>query len=189
MTRLFQHSGSFGSVARSARVACLVVLSFGLLSAGAGKFSEKSPVLNAESREMAGLASTAELLHDSVTDHASGTLLPADLPAVETVPTFRVIEMEVTAYCPCARCCGPSAAGITASGKRVDYNRGRFVAADTRVLPFGSRLQIPGYHAGETVEVIDRGGAIKGNKLDVFFPSHDEALQWGRRRIPVTVLQ
>jgi 3D (Asp-Asp-Asp) domain-containing protein len=36
--------------------------------------------------------------------------------------------------------------------------------------------------------VLDRGGAIKGNKLDVFFPTHAEALKWGRQRIAVTVL-
>lgn len=98
----------------------------------------------------------------------------------------RVVMMEVTAYCACPKCCGPDAAGITASGKDVTYNDGKFVAAD-RKLPFGTKLVIPGYSEAP-VEVIDRGGAIKGDKLDVFFPTHEAALEWGRQHVPVTIL-
>ena len=101
----------------------------------------------------------------------------------------RVLWMEVTAYCACKKCCGPKAQGLTASGKRVTHNHGRFVAADTDVLPFGTQLKIPGYHNARPVEVIDRGGAIKGHKLDVFFPSHKVAKEWGRRWVPVTVVE
>ena len=104
-------------------------------------------------------------------------------------PRTRVIEMEVTAYCPCKKCCGPKAQGITASGRHVSHNDGRFVAADTRILPFHTKLVIPGYAAGEPVPVLDRGGAIKGKKLDVFFDSHQTALQWGRRKVQVTVIE
>jgi 3D (Asp-Asp-Asp) domain-containing protein len=100
----------------------------------------------------------------------------------------RVMTMEVTAYCPCKKCCGPKAQGITASGRRVTHNDGLFVAADTRVLPFHTQLHIPGYANGRAVPVLDRGGAIKGRKLDVFFPSHEEALKWGRQKIEVTVV-
>jgi 3D (Asp-Asp-Asp) domain-containing protein len=98
-----------------------------------------------------------------------------------------VVTMEVTGYCSCKKCCGEQAAGITASGKKVSYNRGRFVAADTRILPFGTKVSIPGYHEGVAVEVIDRGGAIKGNKLDLYFPTHQAALNWGRRMVKVRV--
>lgn len=97
--------------------------------------------------------------------------------------------MEVTAYCPCTICCGPNARGVTASGRKVSHNSGAFVAADTNVLPFHTRLSIPGYRSGKTVPVIDRGGDIKGNRLDVFFKTHGEAKKFGRRIVPVTVLQ
>lgn len=100
----------------------------------------------------------------------------------------RTILMEVTAYCACPKCCGPRAQGITASGRRVTFNGGRFVAADTRLLKFNTKLLIPGYAAGQPVQVVDRGGAIKGNKLDVFFASHEDARRWGRQRLWVTVL-
>jgi len=114
--------------------------------------------------------------------HVDGLLIanaPAHLP--------RLLWMEVTAYCACKKCCGPDAQGLTASGKRVNYNDGRFVAADTGVLPFGTKLSIPGYHQGDVVEVIDRGGAIKGQKLDLYFPTHEAALDWGRQWVAVTV--
>jgi 3D (Asp-Asp-Asp) domain-containing protein len=110
---------------------------------------------------------------------------PLSAAASETRP--RVVWMEVTAYCACKRCCGAGAKGLTASGKTVSYNRGRFVAADVSVFGFGTRLSIPGYNDGQSVEVIDTGSAIKGHKLDVFFPSHRTALAWGHRWVPVTV--
>lgn len=117
--------------------------------------------------------------------HAHAIALP---PATITnVVSSRFVEMEVTAYCACRDCCGPNARGITASGRHVSYNNGRFVAADTSVLPFGTRVSIPGYNGGEAVEVIDRGGAIKGNKLDVYFDDHETARHWGRQTILVEV--
>ena len=91
--------------------------------------------------------------------------------------------MTVTAYCPCRRCCGVFADGITASGKPVTTNGGKFCAAD-KSIPFGTMIEIPGYG---TVPVLDRGGAIKGSAIDVFFPSHKAALQWGRRTLLVTM--
>jgi 3D (Asp-Asp-Asp) domain-containing protein len=128
--------------------------------------------------ELAPKAAPAELLHDSNA-----------IQAVSVIgPRVHTIRMEVTAYCPCTKCCGENAQGITASGRDVSYNNSRFVAADTTVLPFHTKLIIPGYHNGATVEVIDRGGAIKGNKLDLYFPTHEEALQWGRKFIDVTVV-
>ena len=105
------------------------------------------------------------------------------------IPEPRKILMEVTAYCPCPRCCGPRAQGITASGRRVSYNGGKFVAADTRLLKFNTKLRIPGYANNTPVEVIDRGGAIKGQKLDVYFPTHQEARKWGRQKLWVTVVE
>ena len=105
------------------------------------------------------------------------------------VPKSRVIMMEVTAYCPCRKCCGPDAHGVTASGRDITHNDGRFVAADTAVLPFHSKIVVPGYATNAVVPVLDRGGAIKGNRLDVFFATHKEALEWGRRIVEVIVIE
>ena len=108
----------------------------------------------------------------------------ANVCAVESrgsgrTPALTAQTYIVTAYCPCRQCCGPNARGITASGKRV---RVGMCAADRRV-PFGTVFVISGY--GRAV-VEDRGGAIKGNRIDVFFETHDEALRWGRRTVKVT---
>lgn len=81
-------------------------------------------------------------------------------------------EYKLTAYCACKKCCGKTN-GITASG--VKAVQGVTVAADTRVLPFGTKIIIDGHE----YTVQDRGGAIKGNKIDIFFDSHQKALEFG----------
>ena len=59
------------------------------------------------------------------------------------------------------------------------------IAADTRYYPFGTRMFVPGYGYGV---VEDRGSAIKGpRRLDIFYRSHTEALQWGRKKVNVTI--
>jgi 3D (Asp-Asp-Asp) domain-containing protein len=99
----------------------------------------------------------------------------------------RTLTMLVTAYSPDWRSCDDSADGVTASIHSVDTNDGKLVAADTRVLPLGSMISIPGYDSGSIVPVLDRGGAIKGRRLDVLFPTHEAAKKWGARRLTVTV--
>jgi len=89
---------------------------------------------------------------------------------------------EVTAYCTCEKCCGKWSDGHTASGHIIQADD-KFCAADP-IFPFGTMLVIPGYGY---VPVLDRGGAIKGNKLDVFFPTHQEALNWGRRKLEIFI--
>jgi 3D (Asp-Asp-Asp) domain-containing protein len=123
-----------------------------------------------------------ELIHDAAPLASSPVTLSAPAESSHT------IKMIVTAYCPCAKCCGASAHGVTASGKPVTYHDGRFVAADTHKLPFGTHLVIPGYNDGKSVEVIDTGSAIAGNRLDVFFPTHQQALAWGRQTVNVKVV-
>lgn len=108
--------------------------------------------------------------------------------------------MEVTAYCACGACCGwhrdwlgraivsagpqqgqRKRVGITASGSRA---RPGTIAADTRLYPFGTILYVPGYGYGR---VEDRGGAIRGQRLDVYYRRHSTALQWGRQHLDVKV--
>ncbi len=94
--------------------------------------------------------------------------------------------MRVSAYCPCEKCCGKNSDGKTASGHKI--KRGdKFVAADKR-FPFGTEIIVPGYNNSEPVKVLDRGFAIRGNRLDVFFDSHQEARKWGVQYLPVKVL-
>lgn len=99
----------------------------------------------------------------------------------------RTISMKVTAYSPDAASCYPFADGQTATLHSVDTNGGFLVAADTSVLPFGTMLSIEGYAGGSVVPVLDRGGAIKGNRLDLLFPTHEAARQWGVKNLDVVV--
>lgn len=120
---------------------------------------------------------------------------PATAEPQPASPTFdgrpirpaRTIRMLVTAYSPDERSCGKWADGITASGSSVWTNGMKLVAADTRLLPFGSIVSVPGYNDGRPVPVLDRGGAIKGRRLDVLYPTHEIALRWGSQWLDVTV--
>lgn len=88
---------------------------------------------------------------------------------------------KVTAYCPCMKCCGKTN-GITASGTKA--TAGRTIATDSK-FAFGTKLSIN----GTTYIVEDRGGAIKGNKIDLYFDTHAEALKWGVKYLPVEVVK
>ncbi len=91
-----------------------------------------------------------------------------------SVPRFSIEEFTITAYCPCGICCGEWADGITASG-HVIQKGDKFIAAP-KEFDFGMMIPIPHYG---TVPVLDRGGSIKGNHFDVYFDTHEEALEWG----------
>ncbi len=97
------------------------------------------------------------------------------------------LSMLVTAYSPDSRSCGRFADGITASGYSVWTNGMKLVAADTDLLPFGSIITVPGYNNDNPVPVLDRGGKIKGRRLDVLYPTHEIARQWGAQRLTVVV--
>jgi 3D (Asp-Asp-Asp) domain-containing protein len=99
----------------------------------------------------------------------------------------RTIRMTVTAYSPDEKSCGPDARGITSSLHHVKTNAMKLAAADSRVLPLGSMITVPGYDSGNIVPVLDRGGAIKGNKLDVLFPTDAAARKWGVKTLNVVV--
>lgn len=60
------------------------------------------------------------------------------------------------------------------------------VAVNPKVIPLGTRLYIDGYGYATAM---DTGGAIKGNKIDLFFETRAEALKWGRRNVQVFVLK
>lgn len=112
------------------------------------------------------------------------------------------VVMDVSAYCPCTLCCGPNAGGVTASGKPAV---GKLIAAPSSYA-FGTEMHVPGYG---TAKVQDRGGAIKSagqwvrnirigdqkvadtklqhDRIDLLFPTHEEALKWGRQTLTVLV--
>lgn len=104
----------------------------------------------------------------------------------------RTITMTVTAYSPDAKSCGEYADGHTATLHSVTTNAGKLVAADPKVLRMGAMLTVPGYDCRDSgepgiVPVLDVGGKIKGNHIDLLFPTDGEARQWGTKRLQVMV--
>jgi len=112
----------------------------------------------------------------------------------------QTVTLLTTGYCRCGKCCGwernwllrpvyaygplkgkPKIVGQTASGTMA---RPGTIAADTRFYPFGTVMYIEGYGYGR---VEDRGGAIKGQHVDLYFRTHQQALEWGRQTKAVTV--
>lgn len=82
-------------------------------------------------------------------------------------------EFKLTAYCKCSKCCGKwSKVPGTASGAMPQANH--TIAADKR-FEFGTKLKIN--NTIYTVE--DRGGAINGNHIDIYFDTHEQALAFG----------
>ena len=102
------------------------------------------------------------------------------LPRTSSASSTGGTVYKITAYCPCAKCCGKTN-GRTASGTKA--TAGRTVAASSK-FAFGTKLNI----GGHIYTVEDRGGAINGNKIDIFVNSHAEALQWGVRYLNVSVV-
>ena len=72
--------------------------------------------------------------------------------------------------------------GTTATGVGVRYG---IIAVDPRVIPLGTRLYVPGY--GEGIAA-DTGGAVKGNRIDVWLPSQAQAEEWGVKTLTITIL-
>jgi 3D (Asp-Asp-Asp) domain-containing protein len=99
----------------------------------------------------------------------------------------RTLRMQVTAYSPDELSCGKWADGITASGYSVQTNGMKLAAADTSLLPFKSMITVPGYNGSRPIPVLDRGGKIKGHRLDVLYPTHQRALKWGIQWLDVDV--
>lgn len=97
-------------------------------------------------------------------------------------------NFKLTAYCPCVICCEEYAAspeGKTGA-KETNVYQGTTIAADPKVLSYGSVVYIEGVGIRF---VADCGGAIKSKKIDVYFTDHGEAWDFGKRYENVWVLQ
>lgn len=101
--------------------------------------------------------------------------------------TRRVVKMVSTAYDPGPESTGKRPGdpgyGITATGVRFAPG---IVAVDPRIIPFFTRVWVPGYGFGVAA---DTGSDIQGHRVDLGFLTYWEAIQWGRRAVNVYVLE
>lgn len=117
--------------------------------------------------------------------HASGTA-NANVAQPRKPIGMRVLA-KVTAYCPCAKCCGKFSDGVTSRGRDAFKTRG--VAVDPKRIAYGSKVTIPG--AG-TFIADDTGGAMRnadGYHIDLRFHTHQAALNWGVKHLEVTIVK
>jgi 3D (Asp-Asp-Asp) domain-containing protein/LysM repeat protein len=107
-------------------------------------------------------------------------------PAPEAAPTSspgsKEITVKATAYtASCEGCSGTTATGLNIK----DNPNEKVIAVDPSVIPLGSKVYVEGY--GEATAA-DTGGAIKGNRIDIFIPSEQDAINFGVKQVKVTIL-
>lgn len=98
------------------------------------------------------------------------------------------LYVNATAYCSCTICTGKGN-GITASGTRATANR---TIAASGNYSFGTEFYIPYFRGSSNRGIFvveDRGGGVKGNRIDIYYDTHEEALRFGRRTLKVYVLE
>ena len=102
-------------------------------------------------------------------------------------------EFKLTAYCSCEKCCGIWAKNrpLDENGNEIVYGAsgavlvaGRSVAVDPSVIPYGSEIEI----GGDKYRADDCGGAIKGNRIDVYFDDHQSALEFAVKKEEVFLI-
>lgn len=125
----------------------------------------------------------SEIKKDAVTEvQKVGTKQTQVESALNGRKVKRVLTMQATAY-------DPTAGSRTAMGTRARVGA---VAVDPRVIPLGSKLYIEsadGFPSYGYATAEDTGGAIKGNRIDLFYATNAQALRFGRRNVKVYILE
>ncbi|MGM0750832.1 MAG: LysM peptidoglycan-binding domain-containing protein [Bacillota bacterium] len=153
---------------------------------------KKAPSATANTSEQAAAPApeeTAEVAPEAEAPEAE----PAEAQPAEEEPAaeepasqeeaVKEITVEATAYtASCEGCSGTTATGVNL----LENPDAKVIAVDPNVIPLGSKVYVEGYGYA-TAE--DTGGAIKGNRIDVFIPSKDQAVDWGRKSVNVKILE
>ncbi|MEH6986628.1 LysM peptidoglycan-binding and 3D domain-containing protein [Cytobacillus firmus] len=94
----------------------------------------------------------------------------------------KVLTVTATAYtASCEGCIGITKTGVNL----IDNPDEKVIAVDPDVIPLGSKVFVEGYGYATAEDI---GGGINGHEIDVFIPGEQDALQWGRKDVKVTIL-
>ena len=161
------------------------------------RLSSLSRALASRERELEQLAAVREAAAASLAAARSERLLAiAELRVTRSANTGRIAALQDRSRMLASIKSAPQPAGVrsltvtatgyslsgrTASGKPVGWGS---VAVDPGVIPMGSRLSVPGYGLGVAA---DTGGAIRGSRIDLWFPTVGQARAWGSRVVTITV--
>ncbi|QED46876.1 3D domain-containing protein [Cytobacillus dafuensis] len=144
---------------------------------------ESAPEATAPSTSNTGSKeSTPEATAPSTNNTTSMESTPEVTAPSTSNTASKEITVEASAYT--ASCEGCS--GITSTGINLKANpNAKVISVDPTVIPLGSKVYVEGY--GEAIAG-DTGGAIKGNRIDVFIPSQQDAIDFGVKQLKVTIL-
>jgi 3D (Asp-Asp-Asp) domain-containing protein len=107
---------------------------------------------------------------------------PASAETETAEPEGKEITVTATAYT--ADCEGCS--GITKTGVNLEENPdAKVIAVDPAVIPLGSKVHVEGYGYATAEDI---GGGIDGNEIDVYVPDENDAMDWGRKQVKVTII-
>lgn len=118
-------------------------------------------------------------------DIESETLKKIEIETNKEVDTNKAVEpislgeFKLTAYCSCKKCCGIWAVnrpnGVVYGAIGEELKAGYSIAVDPKVISYNSKVMIN----GQVYEAQDCGSAIKGNRIDVYFENHKDAINFG----------
>jgi 3D (Asp-Asp-Asp) domain-containing protein len=148
------------------------------------ELENKNEKLKKENKELS-YKKQIEKQSSSPTGRTVAVSKPKEMPQVSrgSQSSSKTMRMESTAYT--AYCNGCS--GTTAIGINLKENPGsKVIAVDPDVIPLGTKVYVDGY--GYAIAA-DTGGDIKGSRVDIFFPSKEQALNWGRKPVNVKILK
>lgn len=164
------------------------------------KWEEAVPKDNEEPEREVAAAEIIQKQQDQIVETGGNAVLSR---GSYTLRFKQVIKMTALAYCPgtpesgCpinsegrSHCTGSTGA-VTSTGKPAaagtgSKNNPHLIAVDPEVIPLGSMVYIDGYGFAYAA---DRGGHIKGNKIDLLMATHEQALSFGRKKLTVYVLE
>lgn len=163
----------------TARILLVTIALLLFLMIGKRPQNNIEPIATIESASV--IETTAKVIVEENTIEIVGeTEEQTTAPKYVSLGTFKI-----TAYCSCKKCCGKYAEnrpnGIVYGASGEQLIEGYSIAVDPKVIPYGEIVIING------IEHIahDCGGAIKGNRIDLYMASHEEALDWGVQHIEV----
>jgi len=117
---------------------------------------------------------------------SSNTAAKGNTPEATASSTSNTAAKEITVEASAYTASCEGCTGITATGINLKTNpNAKVISVDPAVIPLGSKVYVEGY--GEAIAG-DTGGAIKGNRIDVFFPSQQDAINFGVKKLKVTIL-
>jgi 3D (Asp-Asp-Asp) domain-containing protein len=152
-----------------------------------------------ESREVSEVVEVSDISESSEPSEPSEIVETSDIEDTSeesqtSTDDLNLGEFRLTAYCSCEKCCGKYALNrpLDENGNQIVYTAsgakavaGYTIAVDPSVIPYGTEVSINGhiYCAHDT------GGAIKGNRIDVYFDSHEEACEFGAQYANVYLVE